>query len=617
MPDLSMLTSTRTNFHLKTALIYQNVGSPELLDQVTKMFDRVIYYEVDGFHFSPNWPHPTEAELASADVLFAVQLPPNLISIDQMPRLQFFQGLSSGVGHILSSPFWQSIPQDYPLAFSNATGLQVSSIGEHVVASILMLWHRLPTLIIRAHQEEAWVSNAEMGGHYIREMRGAVVGVLGTDWSRNVLRYGAIGREVARLSSAFGTTIIACTRSGTPTTLSPTAYQVPGTGDTTSQLPVAYYSTKSISSFHDFLSRCDVVVNTLPGTPDNYRLIGEAELRVMKGDALLVNGTGLTLSASATVRLILLRPLSQVYAFGLNRMDISQRQGHYPLPPGVSTILGVEFSGVVSESKSSKWKEGDEVFGLAFGGAYAEYIAVAAGMVTAKPKGVSWVHAASIPENWLTAYQALFLIAGMKPGQSVMIHAGASGVGLAAIQLANSFGASLVIATAGSDEKVKFIEQHGAKGINYKTQDFSEEVAKLTNGTGVNVVIDFVGPDYWSKNIASLARDGHMVLLGMLSGLKTKDVLDMGPLLFKRLRIEGTTLRSRSLEYQSSLLREFTEKAMQKVFSRCGGGEGESKDGLDLVIHKVYSWKQIIEAHEEMEAAKNIGKIICEIIPSQ
>ncbi|KAL8292030.1 hypothetical protein RQP46_001496 [Phenoliferia psychrophenolica] len=306
--------------------------------------------------------------------------------------------------------------------------------------------------------------------------------------------------------------------------------------------------------------------------------------------------------------------LVKVYAFGLNRMDISQRMGHYPLPPGVSTILGVEFSGVVAESKSSNFKVGDEVFGLAFGGAYAEYIAVASGMVVQKPQGVSWIQAASIPENWLTAYQALFLIAEMKAGQSVMIHAGASGVGLAAIQLAKSFGAALVIATAGSDDKVKFIEQHGAKGINYKTQDFSAEVLKLTNGTGVNVVIDFVGPDYWTKNIASLARDGRMVLLGMLSGLKTKEPLDMGPLLFKRLRVEGTTLRSRSLEYQSNLLQEFTKNAMSKVFANCGSAGGEKKDGLDLVIHKVYSWRDIIDAHEEMEGAKNIGKIICTVV---
>lgn len=225
-------------------------------------------------------------------------------------------------------------------------------------------------------------------------------------------------------------------------------------------------------------------------------------------------------------------------------------------------------------------------------------------MLTAKPNEVSWVEAAAIPENWLTAYQALYLIAEKKPEQSVLIHAGASGVGLAAIQLAKSFDKGKIFATAGTDDKIKFCEQHGAtKAINYKTQDFAKEIAQLTDGKGVDVVIDFVGQSYWESNIASLARDGRMVLLGLMSGMETDRPLNMGPILFKRLRIEGTTLRSRTVEYQSNLLREFSSKAMDKLLG----------DGLDLVIHKVYDWKDIVEAHKEMEAAKNIGKIVCEV----
>ncbi|KAI5479138.1 quinone oxidoreductase [Pseudohyphozyma bogoriensis] len=304
--------------------------------------------------------------------------------------------------------------------------------------------------------------------------------------------------------------------------------------------------------------------------------------------------------------------LVKVEAFGLNRMDIAQRQGKYPVPPQAPSTLGVEFSGTIEQvggETQGGWKEGDEVFGLAFGGAYAEYIVVAEGMITRKPHSVTHVQAASIPENWLTAYQALFLIAELTKGQSVLIHAGASGVGLAAIQLAKVFGAGLIIATAGTDDKVKFVEQHGAKGINYKTQEFDKEVLALTDNVGVNVVIDFVGQSYWEKNIASLARDGRMVLLGFLSGFVTEKPLDMGPILYKRLRIQGTTLRSRTLEYQSNLLQEFSKNALDKVFASCDG----KKQGLDLVIHKVFDWNNIIEAHEEMEAAKNIGKIICEI----
>ncbi|KAM0749912.1 putative quinone oxidoreductase [Meredithblackwellia eburnea MCA 4105] len=303
--------------------------------------------------------------------------------------------------------------------------------------------------------------------------------------------------------------------------------------------------------------------------------------------------------------------LVEVYAFGLNRMDIGQRQGNYPLPPGVTKILGVEFSGKVVETKTEKWKVGDEVFGLAFGGAYAQFIAVYGGMCTAKPPKLSWVQAAAICENWLTAYQALFFIAGMKPqGAKVLIHAGASGVGLAAIQLAKSFGAETVFATAGTDDKVKFVEGFGAKGINYKTQNFADEIHKETNNVGVDVLIDFIGQDYWEKNVKSLARDGRMVLLGLMSGAKTSGPLDMTPILIKRLRIEGTTLRSRTLEYQSELLKAFTDNALPKLFAGCGGG---AHLGYDLVIHKVYDWTQIIDAHEEMEAARNIGKIICVI----
>ncbi|GAA6015106.1 hypothetical protein JCM11491_001665 [Sporobolomyces phaffii] len=298
----------------------------------------------------------------------------------------------------------------------------------------------------------------------------------------------------------------------------------------------------------------------------------------------------------------------KVKAFGLNRMDIMQRQGKYPLPHGTTPILGVEFSGTIEDAGETDYKAGDEVFGLAIGGAYAEYIATPASMLTKKPEHVSWVQAAAVPENWLTAFQALFTISELKAGQTALIHAGASGVGLAAIQLAKAYGAELVIATAGTDEKVKFVEQHGAKGINYKTQNFADEVLKLTDNKGVDVLIDFIGASYWEKNLKSLGRDGRMVLLGLMGGAKTETPLDLSQILFKRLRIEGTTLRSRSLEYQGKLLQDFSKEALGKVFAKAKGDEG-----LDLVIHKVFDWSEIQAAHTEMEQAKNIGKIICTI----
>ncbi|GAA97133.1 uncharacterized protein L969DRAFT_94123 [Mixia osmundae IAM 14324] len=297
--------------------------------------------------------------------------------------------------------------------------------------------------------------------------------------------------------------------------------------------------------------------------------------------------------------------LVKVRAFGLNRMDILQRMGKYPLPPGASTILGVEFSGTVEDAASSDLKTGSQVFGLAFGGAYAEYIAVDAGMVVTKPEHLSHAQAAAIPENWLTAYQCLFLVGQMKEGDNVLIHAGASGVGTSANQLARVFGAKHIITTAGSKAKCKFLKEKlgVTDAINYKTQDFAEEVKKLTDGKGVDVVLDFVGPDYWEKNIASLARDGRMVLIGLLSGMKTREGIDMAQILFKRLRIEGTTLRSRTPEYQADLLHQFKEKAMPKLLG----------EGLDLIIHKTYDWSQIVEATQEMEQAKNTGKIVMTI----
>lgn len=173
------------------------------------------------------------------------------------------------------------------------------------------------------------------------------------------------------------------------------------------------------------------------------------------------------------------RVLVKVRAFGLNRMDILQREGAYPLPPGASTILGVEFSGTVADAgKGTGWKVGEEVFGLATGGAYAEFIAVPSKMVLKKPVELSWEQAAAIPENFLTAFQALTLLSNLQKGEDVLVHAGASGVGLAAIQIAKSRGAQHVYVTAGSEDKCRFCESVGAtKGINYKACDWSQEVS--------------------------------------------------------------------------------------------------------------------------------------------
>jgi len=294
-------------------------------------------------------------------------------------------------------------------------------------------------------------------------------------------------------------------------------------------------------------------------------------------------------------------------------MDILQRKGGYPLPPGASTVLGVEFSGHISEIGPgvTEWKVNDEVFGLASGGAYAEYIKLPASHLIAKPAHLSWIEAASVPEMWITAYQALVVIGKVKAGDNVLVHAGASGVGIAASQLARLYGAKNVIATASSKEKLDcLVNLPGGigptHGVNYKTQDFAEEVKKITDGKGANVVIDFVGQSHWHKNIAALAVDGHMTMLGLLSGGEVGS-FNLGVILYKRLHIEGSTLRSRSVAYQTELIAGFKRDVVGHLTNLQGSGK------LRTIIHSVYNWTDIQAAHQEMEDDKNIGKIVVEI----
>ncbi|RSH86759.1 uncharacterized protein EHS24_005031 [Apiotrichum porosum] len=318
----------------------------------------------------------------------------------------------------------------------------------------------------------------------------------------------------------------------------------------------------------------------------------------------------------------------KIQNFGLNRMDLSQREGKYPLPPQASkTILGVEFSGTVTKlgEGASKYKIGDEVFGLAFGGAYAEYICNPETMLIAKPKELSFVQAAALPENWMTAYQALFLEGGFKKGQNVLVHArgplrlfsegygadsrqGASGVGVAAIQLAlHVGGAGKVFTTCGTDAKVEFLKGVGGNDprltvINYRTQDFAEEVKK--SGEGVDLIIDFVGKDYFHRNLEILNRDGAVVYLSFLSGANV-DKVPLATLLYKRLTLKGSTLRSRTVEYQAKLLDSFKNDALPLIV------DGKMK----VEVHDVYPWTKVQDAQKDMAANKNSGKIVFEVTP--
>ncbi|CAK5269828.1 unnamed protein product, partial [Mycena citricolor] len=206
-------------------------------------------------------------------------------------------------------------------------------------------------------------------------------------------------------------------------------------------------------------------------------------------------------------------------------------------------------------------------------------------------------------------FQAVVLLGDLKPDGGLLVHAGASGVGLAAIQLGRFIGAKNVIATASTKEKLDWLRSlsNGATATaNYKNEDFSQVVKEATQGKGVNVVVDFVGQTHFTKNIDSLAVDGTMVMLAMLSGATVPSV-NLGPILFKRLRIQGSTLRSRSPAYQADLIARFSNDILDHI----SGKEGDGK--ITTFIHKVYPWDKIQDAHREMEANGNSGKIIAEI----
>ncbi|KAJ7081593.1 quinone oxidoreductase [Mycena belliarum] len=333
--------------------------------------------------------------------------------------------------------------------------------------------------------------------------------------------------------------------------------------------------------------RAVLVKNGAGAAEDLY--IGDAETPVPRADEVLV----------------------KIKTFGLNRMDIIQRNGNYPPPAGSSTILGVEFAGHIAAvgSDVSQWKVDDEVMGLAGGGAYAEYIVVLQTHVVRKPSRLSWAEAASIPECFLTAFQALVVYGEIKQNEDVLVHAGASGVGIAAIQLARFNGAKTVTATASTKEKLDWLLSlpNGAtNAANYKTEDFSQVVKQATGNKGADVVIDFVGQSHFEKNLASLAMDGRMTMLAMLSG-PTAPSVNLAPILYKRLRIQGSTLRSRTPAYQADLIARFEKEILQHITGEQGEGPIKS------YIHKVYSWNDIQDAHREMESNSNSGKIIAEV----
>lgn len=294
--------------------------------------------------------------------------------------------------------------------------------------------------------------------------------------------------------------------------------------------------------------------------------------------------------------------LVDVRATAVNRADLSQARGNYPPPPGASHILGLEMAGVIRAVGANVvgWRPGDRVCALLPGGGYAGQVAVPAGMLLRLPDDWSFAQGAAVPEVWYTAYINLFDEGQLKAGETALIHAGASGVGTAAIQLALDAGAR-AIATAGSEEKVAFCRELGALAINYKTQDFLEQVMAATDGQGVDVILDPVGGSYLASNVAALRRFGRLVNIGLLGGAKGE--LNMGQLLGKRLHIVGSTLRTRPVEEKIAITRRFAAEVMPKL------ADGRLRPIVDATFPIVEA--QI--AHEYVLANWNIGKVILEL----
>ena len=296
--------------------------------------------------------------------------------------------------------------------------------------------------------------------------------------------------------------------------------------------------------------------------------------------------------------------LVKVKATALNRADLLQKKGNYPPPEGASPILGLEMAGAVEEigSKVTGWSEGDRVCALLPGGGYAEYAVIPASMAMRIPENLSFEQAAAIPEVFLTAYMNLFWLGGLEKGKSVLIHAGASGVGTAAIQLVKEAGGTSII-TAGTEEKRAFCSDLGAADtIDYKTGPFEPKVKKATDERGVDLILDFIGAPYWEQNLDCLAADGRLVLIGMMGGSKVENV-NLGKLLFKRLQVIGTALRSQPVEKKVKLSREFASFAMNRF-----------EDGkLQPIVDSVWNWKEAEEAQQYMEQNKNTGKIVLKV----
>ena len=292
--------------------------------------------------------------------------------------------------------------------------------------------------------------------------------------------------------------------------------------------------------------------------------------------------------------------LIKVAAAGVNRPDILQRQGHYPVPPDASDLPGLEVAGEVAAvgSSAKMFKPGDKVCALVHGGGYAEYCVAPEVTALPVPKGLSLTEAASLPETFFTVWGNVYDRAKLAPGESLLVQGGSSGIGVTAIQMARATG-NRVFATAGSDEKCAACVRLGAeKAFNYRTQDFVAETKAATGGKGVNVILDMVGGDYFPRELKTLADDGRLVFIAFLRGPKTE--LDINELMRRRLTVTGSTLRPRTVEFKGTLAKSLREKIWPLI----------EAGRIRPEIYKTFSLENAEEAHRLMETSQHIGKIV-------
>ena len=295
--------------------------------------------------------------------------------------------------------------------------------------------------------------------------------------------------------------------------------------------------------------------------------------------------------------------LIAVHASGVNRPDVLQRMGLYPMPPGVSDLPGLEVAGVVAggdpdELAAAGWSLGDRVCALVAGGGYAQYCVAPIGQCLPAPANLSDIEAAALPETFFTVWQNVFEIAKLQPGETLLIQGGSSGIGVTALALAKALGCRVIV-TAGTDEKCAACIALGADhAINYRTQDFVAEVKALTQGRGADVILDMVAGDYIGRELQCVADDGRIAVIAVQGGSASQ--IDAGLLLRKRVSLTGSTLRPRSIAYKTRLAQALRERVWPLI------AQGTVKP----VIHRVFDAEQAAQAHALMESSTHVGKIV-------